>query len=213
MLNRVKREIKAIAKDLAVAFFFTTFILFLTGLIFTKEINFGFNLINKLAVMSYTVGSEKNDIKIDKAKKRLVSYPSYGDMFGSIKIASVNIDSPLYHGESLKVLRYGAGHHAGSYFPGEGGTIIIAGHNTKGRFYTLPKVNIGDEVIIETSYGTYTYKITSTEIENATVLGNRLTIRTDEETLMIYTCYPVEYPGYKDERFVAYASLVGEKDA
>lgn len=212
MLNNIIEKIKAIAKDIAVAFFFTTFILFLTGLIFGKKINYMVALINKLATISYITSTETKDIKIDKVKKRLETYPNYGELFGTIEIPSVNIDISLYHGEDLSILLYGAGHHAGSYFPGEGGTIIIAAHNTWGQFYTLPQVDIGDKVIIKTNYGTYTYEIDKTEVANAIELGNNLTIKTDLETLMLYTCYPVETPGYKANRFVAYASLVGEEN-
>ena len=76
----------------------------------------------------------------------------------------------------------------------------------------MPKVKIGDEVIIKTNYGKYTYKINRTEIANAIKLGENLTIKTDSEELMLYTCYPVDTPGYKANRFVAYASLVGDED-
>lgn len=212
MLNNIKEKIKAIAKDIAVAFFFTTFILFLTGLILNKNINTLIVLVNKLGTGSYVSNLERKDITINKVKKRLETYPYYGDRFGTISIPSVNIDIALYHGEALRVLQYGAGHHAGSYFPGEGGTIIIAAHNTWGQFYTLPQVSIGDKVIIKTDYGTYTYEINKTEIANAIKLGEDLRIRTDLEELMLYTCYPVDSPGYKANRFVAYAVLVGEED-
>ena len=131
---------------------------------------------------------------------------------GGIKIPSVGIDLALYNGEALEILRYGAGHHAGSFYPGEGGTIIIAGHNIRGHFYTLPQVNIGDKIILNVTYGTYTYEVTKTEIRNAVELGENLHLRRDEEELMLYTCYPVETPGWKADRFVVYAKLVGEED-
>ena len=212
MLKKCIDKTKAIAKQLVIAFFFASFISFLILTIFNRRINYSIKIINKLAVASFEYKTKEKNITINKIEKRLTQYPSFGESFGRIKIPSVNIDIALYHGETLDVLKYGAGHHAGSYFPGEGGTIIIAAHNTYGQFYNLPKVKIGTEVIIKTTYGTYTYKITKTEVANADKLGENLHIYTDKETIMLYTCYPVETPGYKSDRFVAYGDLVGESD-
>ena len=203
---------KAIAKELVVAFFFTTFICFLITITIGFKLDKTMSKINKMFTVSLSGNTVKRDIKLDKIEKRLTKYPSYGSAFGTIEIPSVDIDVTLYHGERLEVLRYGAGHHVGSYFPGEGGTIVIAGHNTWGQFYTLPNVKIGDQVIIKTDYGIYTYEITSTEVVNANVLGENLHIYNNEEIIMLYTCYPVETPGYKSDRFVAYGKLVGDSN-
>ena len=212
MLNNILKIVKAIAKDLAIAFFFTTFILFLTGFFFGHKVNKAILLVNKIGTINFAEQTSDKDIKIDKVRKRLESYPAIGDFFGSVIIPSADIDLTLYHGELLRILRYGAGHHAGSYFPGEGGTVIIAGHNSKGHFYNLPQVKVGDKVIIKTDYGKYTYVVTKTFIEEATVLAENLTISSEEETLMLYTCYPVDAPGFKSKRFVVIASLESGED-
>ena len=174
MLKYIIKKFKAIAKELVIAFFFTSFLLFFIYILFGTKIEKTINLINKFFIFNSYYEEKVKDIKIDKIKKRLTEYPSYGEAFGSIEIPSIDIDVTLYHGESLSILKYGAGHHAGSYFPGEGGSIIIAGHNTYGQFYTLPQIQIDDNVIIKTIYGTYTYKINKTEIIEAKVLGNNL---------------------------------------
>lgn len=212
MLKNIRIKAKAIAKELVVAFFFTTFICFLTIITIGPKVDKTMAKINKIFTISLKNDTIKKDIKIDKIQKRLTQYPSYGDAFGSVQIPSVGIDITLYHGERLEVLQYGAGHHVGSYFLGEGGTIIIAGHNTWGQFYTLPNVKVGDNIIINTDYGQYTYEITATEIAKASVLAENLHIYNDEETIMLYTCYPVETPGYKSDRFVAYGKLVGDSN-
>ena len=200
-----KLEMLKIVKNKVSAFIVST-----CFLVFGNKIDKTTSLINKFFVFNGYSEQKVKDIKIDKIKKRLTYYPSYGEAFGSLEIPSVSIDVALYHGESLSVLKYGLGHHAGSLFPGEGGTIIIAGHNTYGFFYKLPQVKVGDVVIIKTVYGTYHYEVTSTDIAEASVLGHNLKISHDEETVMLYTCYPVETPGYKSKRFVVYGRLVGE---
>ena len=202
---------KVIAKQLAIAFFFSTFIIFLTAITIGIKVDKKVSKLNGLFTIGYyNEESETRDIKIDKIKKRLTNYPYYGEAFATLEIPSVDISVTVYHGEGLEVLKYGLGHHTGSYFPGEGGRIIIAGHNTWGQFYTLPNVKVGDKVIIKTSYGKYTYEITKTEIANAKLLGNNLKLTTDIENIMLYTCYPLT-PGYKTDRFVVYGNLVGEE--
>jgi len=212
MLKVILSKTIAIAKQLVIAFFFTSFILFLIMICFGNKIDKTIMVINKLATISYFDEPVIKDIKLNKVKKRLVSHPNHKDRFGSVVISSVGIDLALYQGETLDVLKYGAGHHAGSYFPGEGGTIIIAAHNNYGMFYNLPKVKVSDNVTIKTVYGTYYYEVTKTEVVNAKKLGDNLTIRTDEETIMLYTCYPVNVPGFKSNRFAVYGRLVGEED-
>ena len=207
-----EKKLKAIAKQLVVAFFFTAFFIFLVLIIFQNKIDETFSLINKIAVVSATKKSEKANIKIDKIKRRLNEYPSYGDVFATIKIPSQSIEASVYHGDALRLLKYGVGHHAGTYFPGEGGTILIAGHNTYAQFRNLPNVSENDEIIIETIYGKYTYKVDSTDIMQAKDLNESLSINDEKELLMLYTCYPVDTPGFKTKRFVVYASLVGDSN-
>lgn len=212
MLNKVKEKLKVTVKQLAVAFFFTSFSIFLIAVIAGKQLQYTVNIINKFAIFDFKENNEPVDIKIttEAEKTRLSEYPTYGTVWATIEIPSVNINLNVYRGEDLELLKYGAGHHAVSYFPGEGGTILIAAHNTEGFFKTLPQVKKGDEITIKAIYGTYKYKVERTEVINAKTLGTNLDINDKKETLMLYTCYPVDTPGMKSDRFVVYASLVGE---
>ena len=212
MHKNIIRKTKAIVKRLMIAFFFSAFIVFLLGIFAQSKLNTTISLINKFAVLSESSSKKEANIKMDKLNKHLVEYPSYGDVFGSIKIPSIGVDVNVYHGDALRLLKYGAGHHAGTYFPGEGGTILIAGHNTSGQFEKLPKVNIGDKITIKTIYGSYKYTITDTSIKEASAFNKDLSINDDKEQLILYTCYPVNTPGFKTKRFIVYASLVGEVD-
>ena len=210
MHNKKINKVKAIVKQFVIAFFFSEFFIFLVSILFQKKIDKTIVLINKIAVVSSSKESKKKNIKINNLKKRLVEYPSYGDVFGSIKIPNLQIESSLYHGDALRLLKYGVGHHAGTYFPGEGGTILIAGHNTYAQFRNLPNAKVNDQIIIETVYGTYTYKVERTDILEAKDFNASLSINDQKEELILYTCYPVDTPGFKTKRFIVYASLVGD---
>ena len=43
-------------------------------------------------------------------------------------------------GDTLDILRYGVGHYAGSFFPGEGGSVIFAAHNNYFRKLNQTKI-------------------------------------------------------------------------
>ena len=124
-----------------------------------------------------------------------------------LKISSVGIDLPLYYGDNLEVLSYGIGQYAGSYFPGEGGSIILAGHNDPGYFDKLLDVKQGDMVLINTTYGDFNYKVDSFKVVNENELS-AFPVQTEKELLIMYTCYPLGV-GKKTERFVVYAYRVG----
>ena len=210
MHNLKTINLKAIAKHFLIAFFFSAFFIFLVLILFQKKIDKTIVLINKIAVVSSVKEGKKKNIKINSIKKQLIEYPSYGDVFGSIKIPTYQIESSIYHGDALRLLKYGVGHHAGTYFPGEGGTILIAGHNTYAQFRNLPNVKSNDQIIIDTIYGNYTYKVDRTDILEANVFNESLSINDEKEELILYTCYPVDTPGFKTKRFIVYASLVGD---
>ena len=115
----------------------------------------------------------------------------------------------VFQGYTLDIMRYGIGHYSGSLFPGEGGTIILAGHNDRGFLYHLPEIKVGDKITINAVYGTFTYEVESTKVIDAKD-NDAFPFYKDKEVLMIYTCYPVNTIGHKTHRFLVYAKKVGE---
>ena len=206
-MKRLKDIIKILAIDIAISFFFASIFITIVYFVGEEKINFYAALINSLVVNN----DKENEAVFSKESKRLIELPTYGKKFGIIKIPSVNISLPLYHGDSLKILHYGIGHYAGSYFPGEGGSIILPGHNNVGVFEKLDKVKKGDNVIIEANYGTFTYEVTDYKVVKETDL-DAFPIQKNEEVLIMYTCWPINRSvvGRKTERYVVYAKKIGE---
>ena len=199
--------VKVIVKQLAIAFFFSSILIFGFYFIFSDDLNLCINLLNKMTVV--TKKQENEEIHLDTTSKRLINYPAYGTIYATLKIPAINVEAPVYHGDSLDLIKKGIGHYPGSYFPGEGSSIVLAAHNSKEHFMYLPKLKEGDEIILDTIYGTYTYQMISSKIIKDTDTKS-LPIQTDEEILMMYTCYPVATIGHKSKRYVVYARLVGD---
>ena len=209
MLKKSIATLKVIVKQLAIAFFFASLFIFLIFIFFAKKIDATISLINQMSVKEVNRTTEK--INIDSDSKRLSNYPTYGEIFATIEIPTINVSANIVEGDNLDLIKKNIGHYAGSYFPGEGGSIVLAAHNSQAHFGKLPDLKIGSKIIIKTSYGTYTYKVTTGQIIKATDLEKNMDIKDDKETLLMYTCYPVSIYGFKDKRYVITASLEGEE--
>jgi len=198
--KKYKFNKKAFATYVAISFLFVCFFIVIVFFGFGRVIKRFTNQINTVTMRKNNI-SEK--VTFDSVKKRLSSIPSYGMKYGNIKIDKIDLELPLYFGDNMEILSYGIGHYAGSYFPGEGGSIILAGHNDPGYFERILELVSGDRIIIETSYGTFNYSVFETKVVNENDLS-AFPIRDDREMLILYTCYPLGV-GYKTERFVVYA--------
>lgn len=199
------KAIEAIIIDIIIAFACIIAIILAIKIFFGKQIKTAINYVNIISVDKNN--SLVRDIKFDEETKAIVSYPQYGTRYGNIKIDSLNVNLPLYYGDELTYLRYGVGQSSSAYFPGEGASIICMGHNNRNMLYDLPKIKNDAIIEIDTTYGTFKYKVYKTEIINMYDV-DKLTIQQEEEILMLYTCYPVETLGDKKDRFVVFAKRV-----
>ena len=137
---------------------------------------------------------------------QLTEYPVTGDKIGQIDLQDTSLSVPLYYGDGNVELNKGAGLYTGAWLPGEGRTIMAAGH--AGTFFkNLQGVEPGMQVQITTYYGVYVYEITKVEILEATDTSAYDFSRTDENLIM-YTCYPFDALGYTPLRYFVYAKYV-----
>lgn len=206
MLKKIAKSLIAVVEQFAIAFFFATLFIILIQITCKDKIETVISLSNVITINEQE--SQEIELEFDFTSRTLKDYPAYGTKWGTISLPSLGLsDIPVYHGDSLSIIKYAAGHYTGSYFPGEGGSIVICAHNSRQHFYKLPQSKVGDKIVIETDYGTFTYQVYKTKIIQDTDSGS-LPIQKDEEILMLYTCYPVGTIGHKDKRFVVYAKLV-----
>ncbi len=204
MQNKIKGMLKATILNVIVAFLIAFLFLICIKIAFGQEID------EVITIMNYfSIDVEKKqmaEITLDK-DTGLKNYPEYGSKYAQIEISKINVDLPVYFGDTLEILKNGVGHSSGSYFPGEGGSIIYMGHNSKQIFRRFSELQKGDNIKITTSYGEFNYEIYDMKLINETET-DKLPIQKDEEILMIYTCYPFNNVGYATQRYVVYAKLV-----
>jgi sortase A len=202
MHSKFANFLKATIIDIIVALFVLCTIVFVIRLIFGAKIDETISIVSKISI-----STDQKEIKpIEFENKKLKNYPEYGTQYATIQIPSINVDVPVYFGDTLEILKKGVGHSSGSYFPGEGGSIIYMGHNSKNMFRRFSEVKKGDKITVKTSYGEFNYKIYDMQLIKETET-DKLPIQDQKEILMVYTCYPFNNIGYATQRYVLYAEL------
>lgn len=133
----------------------------------------------------------------------LIVYPE-GEVIGKIVFPSLRQEMPIVEGTAMDDLARGVGHFKESVMPGGRGNAVLAGHRD-GVFRQLGDVRIGDEVTVQTSEGTYVYKIESRKIvaEN----DRSVSLEKQEPVLTLVTCYPFSYVGPAPKRLILTASM------
>lgn len=203
MLNLLKRTVKATIINVIVALFVIIVIILLLRLSIGAEVNEFISIANKVSI-----GVENKDTEptVMTAENKLENYPEYGSKYATIEIPNIDVNLPVYFGDTLEILKNGVGHSSGSYFPGEGGSIVYMGHNSKKIFRRFSELQRGNEITVTTNYGKYKYKIYDMKIIKETDV-DQIPIQDEKEILMIYTCYPFNNIGYATQRYVVYSEL------
>lgn len=91
-------------------------------------------------------------------------------------------------------------------WPGEKGRVVISGHRTtfKAPFLHLDELQKGDEILIDTKWGDFTYEVVAQESVPAEALN--IVIQVDDEAeLVLTTCDP---PFSAANRLITYARMV-----
>lgn len=205
---KIEQAFKATISSIIVALFITGLLILVINLFFGQEIGTIFSLVNKVSITvpENTEPEVTTIVTNDSDKQNLKNYPQYGTKYATIEIPRIDVNLPVYFGDTLEILKKGVGHSSGSYFPGEGGSILYMGHNSKKMFRRFSELQKGDEIKVTTTYGEYNYKIYDMKLIEETEL-DAIPIQREKEILMVYTCYPFNNIGYAHQRYVVYAEL------
>ena len=132
-------------------------------------------------------------------------YPAEGYNIGSLTIPALKLKLPILQGTSVNTLKEDVGHFTQSVFPGEKDNCILFGHRETG-FKQIGKLKIGDQLIVQTSAGTFTYEVNDNRIVHND--DELVIVPTEYAVLTMTTCYPFNTFGYSPGRNIVSAVLV-----
>lgn len=115
-----------------------------------------------------------------------------GDGVGTIRIERIGLDAAVVRGSSAAALARGPGIYDGSPFPGERGTVAIAGHRTThgAPFRRLDELRRGDRIVLRMPYARISYGVERTRIVDADAFWI-LKRRAGADRLVLSACHPL----------------------
>lgn len=138
------------------------------------------------------------------AGHRIQTHVPLGEAFAKLSIPRLQAQLYVVEGDAASQLRRGPGHIAGTVMPGQNGNCVIAGHRDT-HFRVLKDIRKGDEIVLQTSAGEYTYRVEGTQVVSPSDTDSLKPTRDAE--LHLITCYPFYYLGSAPKRFVVQAEL------
>ncbi len=137
---------------------------------------------------------KENDIKTEKPVETpeeefsdtgTVIRPAFGEQYAVLECDAIKLSVPVYWGSSAELLERGACQTTSSMVVGETGNAVIDAHvNT--FFADLNKIEVGDEIVLYTQYGIFTYK--ASELVKFENWDKTYVLPTEQDRLTLYTC-------------------------
>ena len=112
---------------------------------------------NTITTTQKTISSSYNESYFENG--HLKSYLSFSSKYAILKISKISVNAPIYFGLTQDILLKVVAQDSGSYFSGENGSIILAGHYYMNNFKRLGELKAGDiieinELKVEPEYHT-----------------------------------------------------------
>ena len=119
----------------------------------------------------------------------------------AIRVPRLGYFAAVKEGITSSVLYASPGHYPATPWPGDPGTVGVAAHNV--YWINFPQLAPGDEIDIETRYGTFKYHVTGSTIVNP---NNRSVLIPDAPGyhLTLTTCWPLWAGAFATQRYVIF---------
>ncbi len=147
--------------------------------------------------------------QISTLARRFGARAETGEAIGRLRAPTMgDLDIVVVQGTDTASLQKGPGHFPETPFPGQGGTVGIAGHRTTygAPFRDAESVERGDRMVLEMPYGKIFYRVQKTEVVDPTDVG--VVKYVGYERLVLSTCHPVYSAA---QRLIVFARAVGER--
>ena len=142
--------------------------------------------------------------KVEVLAGRFAERAPTGEAIGRLRIPSIDLDVVAVEGTDTASLQKGPGHYPETRFPGQGGTVAIAGHRTTylAPFRHLDQLKRGDEIEIEMPYANFAYRVQKTRVVDDSAVD--IIHEAGYERLVLTACHPLYSAA---QRIAAFARL------
>ena len=147
--------------------------------------------------------------RISILARHFAAQVSTGEAIGRIIApAMAGLNMVVIQGTDTASLEKGPGHYPETPFPGQGGTVAIAGHRTTylAPFRHIDSMRPGDPITLEMPYAHFFYRVQKTAIVEPSDVG--IVRAVGYERLVLSACNPLYSAA---QRYVVFARLVRER--
>jgi sortase A len=151
---------------------------------------------------------KKSKRQIEILGRRFARSVSTGEAIGRLIAPAMDGLNIVVQGTDSASLKKGPGHYPETPFPGQGGTVGIAGHRTTylAPFRHIDSVKPGDPITLEMPYAHFFYRVERTAIVDPSEVG--VVRKVGYERLVLSACHPLYSAA---ERYIVFAKLVREQ--
>lgn len=118
----------------------------------------------------------------------------------AVRVPRLGYYAAVREGVDSTILYSGPGHYPETPWPGQQGMVGVAAHNV--YWINFPELVKGDEVDLETRYGTFKYAVTGTRIvkpDDRTIL-----VQGPGKHLTLTTCWPTWAGSFATRRYIIF---------
>jgi sortase A len=119
----------------------------------------------------------------------------------AIRVPRLGYYAAVREGVETTVLYSGPGHYPETPWPGRAGMVAVAAHNV--YWIDFPQLANGDEVDLETRYGTFRYAVTGSRIVQPD--DRTIVVQGPGRHLTLTTCWPIWAGSFATRRYVIFA--------
>lgn len=136
--------------------------------------------------------------------------PAPGALIGRLEIPRLGLSTIVVEGDDSRALNFAVGHLPDTPLPWQEGNAALAGHRDT-FFRPLRRIQLGDDIRIETEQGIFQYRVT----RHAIVEPDDLSVLEPSSgaALTLITCYPFDFVGPAPRRFVVHAARIAVAQA
>lgn len=149
------------------------------------------------AVLAANTNVPTSDSRVDGFTTDYNDILSFSDsgIMARLRVPSIDVDLPIYHGTSDETLLRGAGHLEGTSLPvgGPDTHSVITAHRGLANatmFTNLDKVKVGDQFVIEVAGEVLVYQVITTEVVDPADT-ERLNPSPGKDLVTLVTCTPL----------------------